>query len=121
MQEHAEQSYPNECCGLLGGVEDLFVEYYPLTNCAEVPTRNFFAAPEEMFRVMQQMRSMGRQQLGIYHSHPSSGAYPSARDIEMAFYPKAINFIFSLHPVRELCAFQIENGSVTTIDYAIID
>src|SRR5207253_524738 len=83
MQAHAEQSYPNECCGLLGGMVDLFVDYYPLTNHAEAPKKNFFAAPEEMFQAMRQMRAGGQQQLGIYHSHPESSAYPSAKDVEL--------------------------------------
>ncbi|MEW6734070.1 MAG: M67 family metallopeptidase [Acidobacteriota bacterium] len=121
MQVHAEQSYPNECCGLLGGIGSLFVDYYPLTNRAEEPTRSFFAAPEEIFPAMQRMRALGQQQLGIYHSHPASQAYPSTRDIALAFYPEAINFILSLHPVRELYAFQIERGAVRGVNFAIID
>jgi [CysO sulfur-carrier protein]-S-L-cysteine hydrolase len=121
MEEHAERSYPNECCGLLGGMVDLFVDYYPLTNCAETPAKNYFAAPEEVFEAMRKMRTFGQEQLGIYHSHPVSSAYPSATDIELAFYPEAINFIFSLHPARELCAFQIEKGDVRVVEFTIVD
>lgn len=121
MQAHAEECYPNECCGLLGGRSDLFVDYYPLTNRAEAPTKRYYAAPEELFQVMQRMRAQGHQKMGIYHSHPTSSAYPSPTDIELAFYPDAVNFIYSLHPVRELCAFQIEQGAVKTVAFAIID
>jgi [CysO sulfur-carrier protein]-S-L-cysteine hydrolase len=121
MEAHAEQSYPNECCGLLGGMIDLFVEYYPLTNCAEIPTKNYLAAPEELFQAMQRMRSFGQEQLGIYHSHPVTSAYPSTKDIQMAYYPTAINFIFSLHPMRELSAFEIEDGTVTRVEFTIVD
>ena len=121
MEAHAEQSYPNECCGLLGGMVDLFIEYYPLTNCAETPTRSYFAAPEELFQAMRRMRAFGFEQMGIYHSHPATGAYPSTKDIQLAYYPDAINFIFSLHPVRELCAFQIADGAVTPIEFTIVD
>jgi proteasome lid subunit RPN8/RPN11 len=121
MQSHAEECYPEECCGLLGGVEALFVDYYPLINCAEVPTKSFFADPAELFQIMHKMRKRGQPLLGIYHSHPTSPAYPSARDIEWAFYPEAINFIFSLNPVRELRAFQIVEGTVRTINFAIVN
>jgi proteasome lid subunit RPN8/RPN11 len=121
MQRHAEQCYPLECCGLLGGAVDLFTDYYPLANRAETPVNRFFAAPEEVFQAMRQMRAIGQQLLGIYHSHPDSRAYPSARDIELAFYPEAIYFIFSPRPTPELVAFQIERGTVNAVEYAIID
>ena len=121
MESHAEQSYPEECCGLLGGMVDLFIEYYPLTNCAELPTKNYLAAPEELFHAMRRMREVGQEQLGIYHSHPATSAFPSTKDIQMAYYPDAINFIFSLQPVRELSAFEIDDGTVTRVEFTIVD
>lgn len=120
MQAHAVECSPNECCGLLGGQKEILLDYYPLTNRAETPERHFFAAPEEIFEAMRRMRKRGQQHLGIYHSHPHSQAYPSTTDIDMAFYPQAVNFIMSLH-TRELRAFYIEGGCVIPVQYSIID
>lgn len=120
MQAHAVECAPNECCGLLGGRNELLLDYYPLTNRAETPERNYFAAPEEIFEAMRRMRKRGQQHVGIYHSHPRSQPYPSRVDIEMAFYPQAVNFIMSLNPA-ELRAFRIEDGNVTPVTYSIID
>lgn len=120
MKTHAVECSPNECCGLLGGKGEILLDYYPLTNQAETPERNYFAAPDEIFEVMRRMRERGQQHLGIYHSHPHSEAYPSRTDIEMAFYPQTVNFIMSLC-TGELCAFHIEGGYVTPVRYSIID
>lgn len=119
MYTHADSCYPQECCGLVGGQQERFISYYPLTNVASEPTRRFFGAPAEMFLVMKQMRSQQQTLLGIYHSHPHSPAYPSASDVEAAYYPEAVNFILSLHPTRTLAAFLIKDGDIIGINYII--
>lgn len=121
MERSADQAFPNECCGLLGGNSNLFTDYYPLTNRAEKPASQFFAAPEDIFQAMRQMRKVGQKQLGIYHSHPTSQAFPSSKDVEMAFYPEAIHFILSLQQERKLRAFLINNGIITNIDFIVIE
>jgi len=62
-------------------------------NDADKPETRYFATPEELFAAMRRIRESGQALLGVYHSHPRTAAYPSASDVEMAFYPEAFYFI----------------------------
>ncbi len=119
MISHAKESFPNECCSLLGGNNFIYTTYYPLANISETPEKNYFAAPEELFRVFKEMRKFDQKLLGIYHSHPKSIAYPSNVDIKSAFYSEAVYFIYSLQE-QNLAAFHIEQENVISIDFEVI-
>ena len=95
---YANQASPNECCGLIGGKEEGRVQsIYSLRNVAAEKTVSYEAAPEDLFAAQRQMRQRGESLLGIYHSHPrSSDPEPSATDVRLAFYPRAIYFIIGL-------------------------
>jgi proteasome lid subunit RPN8/RPN11 len=69
-----------------------------------------------LFAAMRRIRESGQSLLGVYHSHPRTPAYPSASDVEMAFYPEAFYFIISLEPSIELRAFKIEDARIEDID-----
>jgi proteasome lid subunit RPN8/RPN11 len=94
MCAHARGCAPEECCGLLGGVEGEAASVYPLTNVAREPSKSYEAAPAELFDAQRRMRARGESLLGIYHSHPrSQDPAPSATDVRLAFYPSAVYFI----------------------------
>jgi len=95
---YANQASPNECCGLIGGKEDGTAQsIYSLRNVAAEKTVSYEAAPEDLFAAQRQMRQRGESLLGIYHSHPrSSDPEPSATDVRLAFYPRAVYFIIGL-------------------------
>lgn len=116
---HAENSFPNECCGLLAGNSFTFTKYYPLTNESKTPQKNYLASPKELFQTFKQIRTSGQELLGIYHSHPNSIAYPSITDINLAFYPEAVYFIFSIQQQR-LAAFHIKQENVISIDFEVV-
>ena len=66
------------------------------------------------------MREKGLNQVGIYHSHPVSTAIPSAKDVELAFYPESAYVIVSLSGSRpELKAFEINKGLVEELDVVV--
>ena len=118
-QARAEQ--PRECCGVLGGRAERVVSRYPLRNQAAQPETRFFASPEDLFAAMRQMRAARQKLLAIYHSHPRGPAWPSATDIEMAFYSEAIYLIIALEPEWEAHAFAIHGQSVSEISITIIE
>ena len=95
MVEHAEQEAPLECCGLLMGQAGRVTRLRRMRNLARSPIR-YEMAPRELFQFFKDLRTSGLQHLGIYHSHPSSPAFPSATDVSQAFYPDCIYFILSL-------------------------
>ncbi len=121
IEAHALQARPAECCGLLSGQGDLITDLHPLRNDADRPESRYFASPEDLFAVMRRIRESGQVLLGIYHSHPRSPAYPSAADVEMAFYPEALYFIMSLDPRTVLRAFRIEGAKIETVALSVIE
>jgi proteasome lid subunit RPN8/RPN11 len=114
--EHAQQEPGRECCGLLGGRDGQITRSFRATNAAADTAKNYEISPEELFRLMREMRSAGFELMGIYHSHPTGNNEPSPRDIERAYYPDAAYFILSPQvnsaPVR---AFSIRDGCVVEL------
>src|SRR5262249_29976749 len=96
IKAHALEARPDECCGLLAGDGDVISSAYRLHNEADQPEIRYFASPEDLFAAMKAMRQEGLEMMGIYHSHPSSPAYPSKSDVELAFYSDCVYFIVSL-------------------------
>ena len=95
MLAHARAEHPNECCGLLSGMENLVAKHHPMTNTDHSPVR-YFMDPKEQFAVFKEMRENGTELLAIYHSHPHTEAYPSPTDVGLAYYPEATYIIISL-------------------------
>lgn len=116
IEEHARREHPAECCGLLSGSNGLVTDIHQLRNDADKPETRYFATPEELFAAMRRIREAGQALLGVYHSHPRTPAYPSASDVEMAFYPEAFYFIISLEPSVELRAFKIEDSKIEDVE-----
>lgn len=95
MIDHARSEYPKECCGLLSGRDILIDGICPTVN-QKGSVREFFVPIRELFNFFKELRRKGREHLGIYHSHPYSKPYPSARDISEFHYQKVSYWIVSL-------------------------
>ena len=115
IEAHAKEEAPRECCGLLAGRDGQIVARYPLRNQSADPEREYFAAPEDLFIAMRRMRERREELLAIYHSHPRGRPYPSATDLEMAFYPEAVYLIVAVEPSPEVRAFQIKEHTIQEI------
>lgn len=113
MIEQAKAEFPNEGCGILAGQGNKVSHIYKMVN-SEKSAESFFMDPKEQFSVIKKMRQDNLEMLAIYHSHPSTPARPSAKDIEMALYPQASYLIISLEKRNEplIRAFQIKEGKV---------
>src|ERR1700687_2292936 len=94
LGEEAQRSLPQECCGFVAGRGGVITTVLPAPN-ALGSARAFEIAPRELFRLFREMRAVGLEHLGIYHSHPTGEIFPSARDIEQVFYPELAYFILS--------------------------
>jgi len=84
-----------EICGLLGGQDELATHCYAVPNVAAAPATSFHLDPRAQLRAMKCMRERGEALLGIYHSHPTGPALPSARDRALAAYPGVAYLIVS--------------------------
>ncbi|MFA4844722.1 MAG: M67 family metallopeptidase [Candidatus Margulisiibacteriota bacterium] len=110
--EHARGKAP-EVCGLLAGTGGRVSRVYQMTNTEAKPETGYFMDPQEQLKVMKEIRKQGLELLGIYHSHPSSAAYPSPRDVEQAFYSEVSYLIVSLLLKEpEVRVFKIEAGQI---------
>lgn len=117
----ARQDPSLESCGLLAGREGAITRIFPAANVAASPASSYEIAPEEIFRLMREIRAASLELLGIYHSHPNGRNEPSPRDIDRAYYPEAAYFIVSplpdaRQPVR---AFSIRDGRATELEIKI--
>jgi proteasome lid subunit RPN8/RPN11 len=86
MVEHAEKTYPDECCGvMLGSVDDVKIvrESVALNNVANGSRRaRYELAPEDLLQADREARTRGMDLIGIYHSHPDCDAYFSETDLK---------------------------------------
>jgi proteasome lid subunit RPN8/RPN11 len=108
----AREKAGQECCGLLAGREGVISRIFPAANAASNPITSYEIAPEELFRLMREIRAAGLTLAGIYHSHPNGENEPSARDLERAYYPDAAYFILSprADAPRPVRAYSIRDG-----------
>lgn len=110
---HALREAPNEACGILAGKDDRVEKVYEMTNTQKSP-ESFLMDPREQLKVMKDIRNSNLEMLGIYHSHPHSKAYPSRRDIDMAYYSSVVYIIISLADKMQpvICGYKIVDGEV---------
>jgi len=96
MVAHAREDLPNECCGMVGGVDGEARVVVPVTNSAASPLR-FEMDPQGQYNALKSIEDDGGEMLAIYHSHTKSAAYPSQTDVNQAVnWPDAIYVIVSL-------------------------
>jgi proteasome lid subunit RPN8/RPN11 len=129
IQRHAEQTYPEECCGLLLGTyigqerdrENRVLDVYPTPNvwdqCLEkdpeqadtTAHRRYRIDPGAMIRAQQYARANGWDIIGIYHSHPNHDAIPSEWDRAWAW------------PQYSYAIVSVENGTARDLQSWTLD
>lgn len=105
---------PNEACGILAGKCGKVVKIYQMIN-TDKSLKKFFMDPEQQLKIMKEMRNLELEMVGIYHSHVGTEAYPSAYDVELAFYPDASYVIISIKDINnpKVRSFKITEGKIT--------
>jgi proteasome lid subunit RPN8/RPN11 len=103
---HAEEQYPNECCGVLLGTAGVdgwtVVDVVRAANVALDSTRNRYTiAPAEIVRIMRQARQRSLEIAGFYHSHPNHPAMWSPTDLAEAHW---LGCSYIITEVAEGCA-----------------
>jgi proteasome lid subunit RPN8/RPN11 len=95
MINHALRETPLECCGILVGKGRTVRRMYEMRNMDGSMT-TYLIAPEEQLEVFREMEKEELDMVAIYHSHPHTIPFPSARDVRLAFYPDVAYIIISL-------------------------
>lgn len=114
---HAKDNYPQEVCGIIAGLNNTVKKIYKMKNVSDKPQVCYYMDPKEQFKIFKEIRKTKSELLGIYHSHTNSEAYPSARDVGMAYYPDAAYIIVSLKSLDkpEVKAYKIVDGKIENI------
>ncbi|MDP2954521.1 MAG: M67 family metallopeptidase [Chloroflexota bacterium] len=113
MVAHAREEAPNECCGVIAGQKGWPTKLFRVPNTAASPYR-YLGDPWVLRRVWRECIGRGWGLLAIYHSHPTSAAYPSPADARLAVWPSVFYVVVSLQRPEspEVCVFRIEGGRV---------
>ncbi len=101
IRKHSENVYPEECCGLLVGIQQnskkIVYEVWPQRNSWGEEDlflgenlqfdkrRRFSIAPQALLKAQKEAREIGLAIIGIYHSHPNYPAQPSEFDRAIAW------------------------------------
>lgn len=89
IEFHAEQAYPEECCGILMGFSNegmhTVEEVMKIDNSQnENRQRRFLITPKQYRQAEKIARKRNMELLGFYHSHPDHPSAPSDFDREHA-------------------------------------
>lgn len=90
IQNHLEESFPNEGCGFFYGREEeeglrkIIHAEAVLNSKKGDQARRFEITPLDYVKAERRAEEMELQLLGIYHSHPNHPAIPSDFDLQKA-------------------------------------
>ena len=87
---HAEQSYPQEGCGILLGSVAMGCRsagsIFPCNNAHPEPLRRYRIDPLQAIAAQKLARNLGMNIIGFYHSHPDHPAQYSETDLAEAYW-----------------------------------
>jgi len=89
MRQHAEEHFPDECCGFLYGhdndVSRNIMQAVPVLNAKEGDKRRRFEiSPQDYMKAERYALQQQTTLLGVYHSHPQHPAIASEHDLKQA-------------------------------------
>jgi len=119
--DHVSKGYPHEACGILAGKDRKVLKVYTMANLSDTPRIFYYLDPAEQLKVFKDIRQRGMEMLGHYHSHVDSEAYPSERDIKLAFYPESLMVIVGVtsESPGALKGFRVVEGRVKEEELAV--
>jgi proteasome lid subunit RPN8/RPN11 len=131
IYHHAQQIYPEECCGLLvGKVEQnkkevvkviptennwlndakLFNNLTPTNLTIRSKRDSFSIAPQTLLQVQKEARKLNLDITGIYHSHPDYPSIPSDFDRAIAWEGYSYIIVSVLKgEIKELFSWTLSN------------
>lgn len=100
---HAREEFPNECCGIMAGVDGQAHRLYRISNTARSPYR-YLMDPQEQLNADKDAEKNGWDFVAFYHSHTHSPAYPSVTDVRMALQSGylSVNYVLVSLEDREI-------------------
>jgi proteasome lid subunit RPN8/RPN11 len=102
---------------MLAAIDGGFTAYHPAANEFASPLR-FQIDSGDQIRITNEIEAAGEEIGAIFHSHPSSEAYPSQTDVNLArWWPGVLWLICSLADDEPaLRGFRIDGSEVEEIE-----
>lgn len=120
VMNHCMNEFPFEACGLISGRNGIASTVWPMKN-EDQSADSFSMSLREIAHVFDLIEKKNEEVLAIYHSHPTSSAYPSPGDIRYNNYPELAHIIVSLlKPLPEVKAFHIKGSQVTHLKMELV-
>ena len=112
---HLRTCYPEEGCGLVGGVAGCSEQVIPVENRLHSPVA-YEMEPLAQIRAMLALEAAGQELVAIFHSHPNGPLYPSPSDVAQAYYPETMQIIVSMVAdpggPPAMAGFMIKDGEI---------
>ena len=92
LRAHGEETYPNECCGVLLGksTPGALNRVHQIVRAGNTRTdsahNRYNIAPQELVKIQRHARTLGLDIVGFYHSHPDHPAQWSPTDFAEAHW-----------------------------------
>jgi proteasome lid subunit RPN8/RPN11 len=91
IRRHGEETYPNECCGILVGTSEGDVRTVrSAIRCDNTrndsPQNRYDIDPRDLVRTQREAHERDLDIVGFYHSHPDHPAQWSQTDLEEAHW-----------------------------------
>jgi proteasome lid subunit RPN8/RPN11 len=121
MIAHAREEAPNECCGMIGGVDGEAMSLHRTRNAEASPFR-YSIDGQELIDTYNAIQASGQDLIAIYHSHTGSAAYPSQTDINLAGWPDSVYVIVSLEDPQnpDVRGFWIRDGQIDEAELDVV-
>ncbi len=118
--EHARQTQPNECCGVIIGEGIRAEKIVTIPNVAADPKHRYHMDDKALLETIIQSQRQNLEVIGLYHSHPRTEPIPSQEDIRLATYPDMAYVIASLRGGEaRLSAWSIKRDRVAPIELIV--
>lgn len=121
LRRSARAAYPDECCGLIGGVYETdlvrvgFV--VPVINSADDPRLSYYMNEKDMIRAYYEIERAGYELIGIYHSHPDDPAVLSQTDRALATWRDLIYVVVGeVNTNPHITAWQITGSTALAVE-----
>ena len=126
VRRHGEETYPDECCGVLLGVMDGDTrEVRAAVRCGNTrtdsPQNRYNIDPRELVRIQRQARERDLDIIGFYHSHPDHPALWSPTDFQEAHWIGCSYVITSVEKGRAVLTNSFALMGTTEEDKALVD
>src|SRR6202035_1672099 len=126
LRAHGEETYPNECCGVLLGKTAAAINHVQqIVRAGNTRTdsahNRYNIAPQELVKIQRQGRGLGYDIVGFYHSHPDHPAQWSKTDFAEAHWMGCSYIITSVEKGKATVTNSFLLGGTSEENKAFVD